>query len=189
MGPVHGRFNCIKVLIYLKYFDLRRELQSSLLIQRHLGKCFPTFSQSSRYLEADTAWSRGPSYCLSRWQTLASCWSWRNSECKSYGLMRASTKISKESLRDQTMHGRVRILARLPVRGRCVNLRGWGLSCNGEPRKLEMIGMWNVHQGKQATNGASPGKKVTWATNGKAVRARLPKPWGAHMTLPCGHDL
>jgi hypothetical protein len=55
MGPVHGRFNCIKVLIYLKYFDLRRELQSSLLIQRHLGKCFPTFSQSSRYLEADTA--------------------------------------------------------------------------------------------------------------------------------------
>jgi hypothetical protein len=59
---------------------------------------------------------------------------------KEYRVIKASTQISKESLGGQIMCDRVRDPAGSPRREMCESLRS-----NGDPRKLEMPGMWSIY--------------------------------------------
>jgi hypothetical protein len=89
-----------KVLINLKDFSLRREIQGSLFPWGCLEKCFLVF-RYPRTQRHCSCGPRGPEYYLSWQQSLASstrCWFCRHIECKSFRVIEASTEILKESL-------------------------------------------------------------------------------------------
>jgi hypothetical protein len=168
--------------------------------QGHLRKYFLKFShpgtqrplQPPRHSETTAAYDPiGPSYCSSRWQALALS---KNTvfsgmqKCKCYGRMEASTQISKESLGDQVMCGGVRIPAGSPWGGDARSCEG-SLGCHGDPRMLEMPGIWNVCQGKlQATSGTSPGERSQGLQTARPQGQGFPAPQNSQRDTTCpGH--
>jgi hypothetical protein len=113
-------------------------------------------------------------------------------ECKNYRITVASTQTSKETLGGFPEWGEVwqgQDLDRQIPRGQCMKQWWWSLSCNRDPRKLEMPGVWNVCQGKrQDSEQNQPQREAMRAIGSRATEAGLPKPLGAHIMTPCDLD-
>jgi hypothetical protein len=116
---------------------------------------------------------RGSSCHLNWWQTLVSskwCWVCRHAKWKSYGIVKVSIQISKESLRSQTSCNRVAMPAGSPQRW-CLKLCGWSLSCSWVTRML----------GIPRKRYRQPMDPFTlWAENDQRIGARLLKPSETH---------
>lgn len=108
------------------------------------------------------------------------CWFYRYTECKWRG-RRARTQTFKDVSEGETMHSRARLSEGDWWR---VKLQQWILNGSGDPRKLEMLGMWTICQAKPgALNGLSGREGGLCAANGQAVW--VARTSGAHISRLC----